>query len=667
MHFSGYHPRCPCGNVDRKDITCRCGEHVVSQKLDFKKHLNDKQLEAVSSSDGPVLVVAGAGSGKTRTIVYRVAWLVQHGINPSSILLMTFTRKAAQEMLSRASQLIETELFDVAGGTFHSTANLALRRYAHHIGMESSYSIMDQGDMVDAIEFIRKNILPGGNQGKGFPRARTIAEIISRASGTDAGIEQVLRERHPQFLTFAPHVEQIRILFQDHKRTNRLMDYDDLLLNFKALLENSETARIELSLRWKYILVDEYQDTNTLQAQIIRALAFMHDNVMAVGDDSQSIYSFRGADFRNIMEFPNLFPGTRVIRLEQNYRSTAPILHLTNAIIARAATGYPKKLFTEKVTGQMPVGFRPWGERDQSQIVANLVKDSLRKGIRLSQIAVLFRAGFHSFDLEAELARSGIPFTKYGGFKFMESQHIKDVLAHLRVLHNQRDRLSWMRILAILPGVGMKTAAKLAQTLSETNDLSLCKDLVPSSKKFKAQFDHLMDTIWNVKISPGTIARKVEEINSYYYPFLQERYDNYPKRMRDLEQLANLTVPYKTLGRFLNEMALEPPDDSASSDRHAKDDRLVLSTIHSSKGLEWHTVCLLWVTEGRIPSPQAEGMDDDMEEERRLLYVATTRARERLIIIAPRISFDRRYGSVEIQLSRFIEDIPNGCIQWYSA
>jgi len=248
----------------------------------------------------------------------------------------------------------------------------------------------------------------------------------------------------------------------------------------------------------------------------------------------------------------------------------------------------------------------------------------------------------------------------------MESQHIKDVLAHLRVMNNHRDRLSWMRILAILPGVGLKTAAKLAQALSDTHDPSQSKDLVPRSKRFKVYFDHLIGTIWNAKIASGTIARKVEEINSYYYPFLQERYDNYPKRMRDLEQLANLTVPYKTLGRFLNEMALEPPDDSASSDRHSNEDRLVLSTIHSAKGLEWHTVCLLWVTEGRIPSPKAEGMDDDMEEERRLLYVATTRARERLIIIAPRISFDRRYGSVEIQLSRFIEDLPSGRIQWNS-
>jgi DNA helicase-2/ATP-dependent DNA helicase PcrA len=638
----------------------------VSQKVDFRKHLNQKQLEAVSRSDGPVLVVAGAGSGKTRTIVYRVAWLVQQGVDPSSILLMTFTRKAAQEMLSRASQLIEMELFDVAGGTFHSTANLALRRYAHYLGIQSSYSIMDQSDIVDAIEFIRKNIVPGGNQGKGFPRSRTIAEILSRAAGTDTGIEQVLKERHPHFLEFIPQIEQIREMFMEHKRTNHLMDYDDLLLNFKALLENSEIARSELSLRWKYILVDEYQDTNTLQAEIVRKLAYEHDNVMAVGDDSQSIYSFRGADFRNIMEFPTLFPGTQVIRLEQNYRSTAPILHLTNSIIARATTGYPKRLFTEKKTGHLPVAFRPWGEREQSQIVTRLVQDSLRQGIGLSEMAVLFRAGFHSFDLEAELARNGIPFTKYGGFKFMESQHIKDVLAHLRVINNHRDRLSWMRILAILPGVGLKTASKLAHALSETLDLTQCKSLVTNSKKFKTHFDHLLNTIWNTKIMAGTIAKKVEEINSYYYPFLQERYDNYPKRMRDLDQLANLTVPYKSLTRFLNEMALEPPDDSASSDRRSQDDKLVLSTIHSAKGLEWHTVCLIWVTEGRIPSPQAEAMDEDLEEERRLLYVATTRARERLIIIAPRISFDRRYGSVEIPLSRFIEDVPHGCIQWCS-
>ncbi|MGB9618037.1 MAG: ATP-dependent helicase, partial [Desulfomonilaceae bacterium] len=320
----------------------------MSRYVDFEKQLNPSQFEAVSVGEGPVLVVAGAGSGKTRTIVYRVAWLVNKGVPPSAILLMTFTRKAAQEMLSRASDLIQTELWDVAGGTFHSTANLVLRRYAKYLQLDPSYAIMDQSDTIAALDHIKKDQGGAGKLPKGFPKSRTIADVISRSSGAESSIEDVLKRRYPHFTEFASLIEQIYESYTAYKRLNNLLDYDDLLIHFKTLLETSVEVREQLSQRWRHILVDEYQDTNPLQGRIVRLLAYAHENVMAVGDDSQSIYSFRGADFRNIMEFPNIFHGTRLIRLEENYRSTQQILHLTNSLIARAATGYPKVLFSNK-------------------------------------------------------------------------------------------------------------------------------------------------------------------------------------------------------------------------------------------------------------------------------------------------------------------------------
>jgi len=574
---------------------------------------------------------------------------------------MTFTRKASQEMLSRASDLIQTELWDVAGGTFHSIANLALRRYGKYLDLDSSYAIMDQGDTIGVLDHIKKDALNTVKLPKAFPKSRTIAEVISRASGAQKKIDDVLRQRHPHFIEFTPDIQKMRDLYVAYKKVNNLLDYDDLLLHFRTLLENSETVREQLSERWKYILVDEYQDTNPLQGQIVRLLAYKHDNVMAVGDDSQSIYSFRGADFRNIMEFPTIFPGARIIKLEENYRSTQQILNLTNSIIGRAVSGYPKVLFSRKKRGEPPNMFQPWNERDQSQLVVRMIKDSIRARVRLSDIAVLFRAGFHSFDLEGELARNRIPFVKYGGVKFSESQHIKDVLAHLRVINNNRDRLSWIRILSLLPGVGARTAAKLAAAISQEMELSGCVQLVPASKRFKPHFDLLIHTLLSVRNEKSDLGAKVEGINRYYHPFLQERFDNYPKRMRELDQLANLIAPYKSLGQFLNDMALDPPDDGDVSEPLEDRERLVLSTIHSAKGLEWHTVFLIWVVEGRIPAPQAEAFEEDLEEERRLVYVATTRARERLFLFAPRLAFDRRRGSVETRLSRFLAEVSDVC------
>lgn len=631
--------------------------------IDYQNDLNAQQLEAVISSSGPVLVIAGAGSGKTRTIVYRVARLVALGVDPSSILLLTFTRKASQEMLWRAAELLDDRVARVSGGTFHSTAYLVLRQYASKLGFDSSFSIMDQADSTDAFEQVKRSLQPVLKDVKGFPRARTIADVVSRSVGSGRGIQEVLESRYSHFVEFSPEIERAQKLYQDYKKANNLMDYDDLLVNLVSLLEDYTDVREEVSERWMNILVDEYQDTNPLQARIVRLMACTHDNVMVVGDDSQSIYSFRGADFKNIMDFPDLFPGTRVIRLEENYRSTRPILDLTNDIISRATCGYPKRLFTKKEGGSPPLAARPWSEREQSSLVVKWVRELHGAAIPLREIAVLFRAGFHSFDLEGELTRNGIPFVKYGGFKFLESLHIKDVLAHLRVVDNPKDRISWIRILRLLPGIGVKTAAKLAKTITE-NGLPLdVACLALTSRSYRTHLESLSTLICGLMNARGTITEKLEEIKRYYFPFLKENYDNYPKRMRDLDYLADLSSNYRSLNRFLTEMALEPPDEDGSAAR-SREDSLVLSTIHSSKGLEWHTVILIWAAEGRIPSPMALNSEMDIEEERRLLYVAMTRARHNLAVVAPQVFHDRRCGQVDVELSRFLSEMPSQRFHW---
>lgn len=630
---------------------------ATSDCIDFGGDLNPSQLEAVTASGGPVLVIAGAGSGKTRTIVYRVAWLVQQGVDPSSILLLTFTRKASEEMLSRAAMLVQGSLAQVAGGTFHSTGNLLLRRYASRLGFDASFSIMDQTDSIDAFDQLRKSLAAPEVDLKSFPRARTIAEVVSRAKGTQTSIRESLEFRYPHFDHAAGMIERIAAEYEAYKRQNNLMDYDDLLLHTIRLLEEHEEVRREISARWGHVLVDEYQDTNRLQARMLVLLASDHGNVMAVGDDSQSIYAFRGADFRNIMEFPNLFPGTRIIKLEENYRSTAPILAVTNRIIERASVGYPKRLYTRRLGGPLPLAARPMDERHQSRFVVQCVRELVEHDIPLREVAVLFRAGYHSFDLETELARNSISFVKYGGFKFVESLHIKDVLAHLRVVANPADRLSWTRVLKILPGIGVKTAMKLAGRIAEHGLPAEAGELLSRGGRQKPELQRLLDLIRGLKEIDEPLSHKVDRVNQYYYPYLMENYDNYPKRIRDLEHLGDLTARYRSLNRFLNDMALEPPDGNGT-DKADRSNSLVLSTIHSAKGLEWHTVILIWAAEGRIPSPMALDSPDEVEEERRLLYVAATRAKHNLVLLAPRTSMDRMRGISEVRVSRFLEEVP---------
>ncbi|TBV79881.1 MAG: ATP-dependent helicase [Desulfobulbaceae bacterium] len=629
---------------------------------DSTAKLNPAQREAVCAPDGPVLVIAGAGSGKTRTLVHRLAYLVERGVAPEGLLLLTFTRKSAQEMIARAGLLLgDASCRRVCGGTFHATANLLLRRYAAHVGYQANFTILDQGDAEGIINLL-KSSLGLGRIGRRFPSRRLISGVLSRAVNTGKTTGDLMEAEYGHLLEFLDDILVIGEHYHKFKLTHGLMDYDDLLVYLRRLLRSHPVVRDELARRFQAILVDEYQDTNPIQAEIVRLLAAPRNNVMAVGDDAQSIYSFRGADFRNIMEFPDHFPGTRVIRLEENYRSTPEILNLSNAIIAPAPEQFHKKLFSRLAGGDRPTLHKARNEGGQARFVVEKIRQLQAQGIADDQIAVLFRSGFHSYKLELELAAHGIAFEKRGGLKLTESAHIKDVLAHFRVLCNPADRLSWNRILLLLDKLGPKTADKIVDGFSIKGESAACeltsgddegpKGIAPhlqvlatyaAGKPWQVGLQKLMKLLDDIQGFESAPLTMLELALAYYQPIFQRLYpDDYPRRQRDLDQLCPLLSAYGDIRDFLVDTALDPPapDPQAGEEKQG---RLVLSTVHSAKGLEWDSVFIIHLAEGKFPSSQAEGVEQH-EEERRLLYVAATRAKRNLYLSFPGevAGFDRR-------------------------
>ena len=637
----------------------RPDDEAMPRKLsiDYRAALNSQQLAAVTAGEGPSLVIAGAGSGKTRTLVYRVAYLIDSGIDPSNILLLTFTRKSAQEMLARVGDLIGARSQRVCGGTFHSVANLLLRRYGRSIGVEPGFTILDRGDAEDLIALIRAQL--GLNEkDKRFPRKGTIMEMLSKCENTLRSLDEIILD---EFGHFADHIEDLGRLqkaYQAAKRQKQLLDYDDLLVMLRQLLLLDEVARTTISRQYRYILVDEYQDTNRLQAEVIRQLASTHNNVMVVGDDSQSIYGFRGATFKNIMEFPTLFLGTTMYKLEENYRSTQPILNLANCIIDEAAEKYTKRLFTRKIDGPLPALVEAAGENTQSRFIAQKILELREEGVQLSEVAVLFRSSFHSFDLEIELSRKGLPFIKRGGVKFIETSHVKDLLAHVRVIANPLDTVSWHRVLMLVEGVGPKKAQDLLATLVKSDKpVQTLREVTGRSSVGLKSLANTLESLSGAEdLRPANLVSQAYE---YYLPILKEQYDDYPKRIRDLDHLQTIAEGYPGVDEFLADLALEPPDGSAvgvdASDRD--DERMVLSTIHSAKGLEWQCVFVIWVVDGRFPSVYSFVADDELEEERRLFYVAVTRAKRHLFLTYPINVFDKGSGMLLSKPSRFLDPV----------
>ncbi|MCC6767021.1 MAG: ATP-dependent helicase [Deltaproteobacteria bacterium] len=634
-------------------------------RIPYADELNPRQLEAVTTLDGPVLVVAGAGSGKTRTLVYRVARLVESGVPPGQILLLTFTRKAAEEMLRRASGLVGGSCAQVAGGTFHSFAHQALRRYASDVGLTASFSILDRGDSEDVIGLVRGELALDRKERR-FPRKQTLGEIFSMAVNKGTTVADLVEAAYPHLVEDLPDLLRVYARYTEFKEAKQLLDYDDLLVRLRnALLERTALAA-RLGRQYRYLMVDEYQDTNALQADIVRLLAAPHGNVMVVGDDAQSIYAFRGADFRNILGFPTLFPGTRVVTLDQNYRSTPSILDLANEVINRAPHRYTKNLFSERPSsGETPGLVQALTEPEQSRFVAQRILELREEGVPLQDIAVLFRSSFHSFDLELELGRRDIPFVKRGGFRFIETAHVKDVLAHLRVVANPSDAVSWNRILLLLDGIGPKKAGEILAALAGSTPWERRAE-VRLRGASAAELERLASLLGEVARTPNP-GEQVSRVLAYYEPVLRRVYrDDYPKRERDLEHFATIALRYRATGQLLADMALEPPTDSVGGVLAAdgEDEGMVtLSTIHSAKGLEWHTVFVLWAADGRFPSMYTVRDDADLEEERRLMYVALTRAKDLLYLTYPIEIWDRGVGVVLGKPSRFVADVDESILE----
>ena len=632
-----------------------------------RRALNAAQFEAVSCLNGPVLVIAGAGSGKTRTLVYRVAYLLEQGIAPDNILLLTFTRRAAQEMLWRACRLHNESCRQVTGGTFHAIANLLLRRYGRHIGYSSDFTILDRSDAEGIVNILKSSLALSG-AGKRFPSNRVIIGIISGAVNKALPLADLVLEQYSHLAEFLDDIIRLQEHYAVFKRDHGLMDYDDLLVNWEGLLTGVPEIREEISRRFAYIMVDEYQDTNHIQARIVRQLAHTHDNVMVVGDDSQSIYSFRGANFRNIMDFPKVFPGTRIIKLEENYRSAQPILTLANGIIAQAAEKFTKTLFTRIEGAAKPALFGGRDESEEARFVVEKILARRAAGTPLREMAVLFRSGFHSYKLEMELASRHIPFEKRGGLKLTESAHIKDMLSYFRVLVNPRDMLSWHRILLLLDKIGPKTAQKIVAAVKAAAEPLAVLQAYPAGERFQKGLAALAAALASVKAPELSPAARFDLLLDYYLPVFERiYYDDYPKRRKDLEQLRVIISGYDDLQTFVADAALDPPEAAAEAGPDGADsDRLILSTVHSAKGLEWDTVFIISLAEGKFPHGNTLP-GEQYEEERRLLYVAVTRAKHHLFFSYPRqvMSPDRRFYPAAI--SPFLAEITTGLFETVQA
>src|SRR6476660_1931467 len=503
---------------------------------DFAAELNPQQAAAATHGDGPLLIIAGAGTGKTRTLVYRVAHLIERGVAAERILLLTFTRRAAQEMLSRAERLVGGNSRNVHGGTFHATAHRLLRRYGGAAGLPKDFTIMDQGDSEDLMQLSRAQ-LGYASKGKRFPKKETLQYVYSRHINTGVSVEDIVRDSYPQFVDYLEDFGKIYSDYTRRKAERNLVDYDDLLLFWALMLEASPELGTKISGLYDHILVDEYQDTNVLQARILRGMCKTHSNISVVGDDAQSIYSFRGANFRNILDFPKQFPGATVVALEQNYRSTQPILNVTNTLISRAAERFTKNLFTVRTGGELPWLVAARDEQQQTQFVVVRILE-LHEGTPLNHIAVLFRAGYMSADLEIDRTKRKIPFEKWGGLKFLEAAHVKDVLALLRILENPRDEVSWYRILMLLPGIGDVTARAAIDLMAQMAwDSRAFGQYRPPSRARDAHTE-LVALLDQLRATPlvdlASVGGDIARVRQLYDGLLREKYDNIEPRLADL-------------------------------------------------------------------------------------------------------------------------------------
>lgn len=686
-----------------KKYVIKRDEGSLREKLTrYREELNAEQFRVVTAKPNAALVVAGAGTGKTRTITYRVAYLIEQGVSPQKILLATFTNRAAREMLRRVEILTGSQnVHRIWGGTFHRIANLILRRHAVSIGYDSSYSILDSED---AKEFVNVCIDEAGidTKAKRFPKAEVIQDIISYANNTDKPIEDVIIKKYPYFEMLTQQIKRVDLIFQERKRERNVMDYDDLLLNWKRLLvEKPEIANVYAE-QFEHILVDEYQDTNKLQAEIIDLLAVKHRNVMVVGDDAQSIFAWRGAEFTNIYEFPERYPEAVTYKLETNYRSTPEILGLANTSIACNRKQFPKMLQAVKKSREFKPALIPCSNvEQQSAFIASRILELRDEGVSLEEIAVMYRSHYHSLELQLELTRRNIPYRVQSGVRFFEQAHLKDVISYLRIIVNPRDELAWKRILKMIPSVGNATANKIyeAMVLSEppavaggltrtSKNLASNDKLQPSatadgsdklrltlptslnrlqSKQSWQEFVKLLELLTTDE-NRNNPAKQIELIlTNGYEQHLLETFENAEARLEDLRQLVLYASRYDSTENFLSELALlsterfKEPTGITGEDviqGGEEDELLTLTSVHQAKGLEWKAVFIIWAAEGKFPSPRSLREIDSEEEERRLWYVALTRAQDELYLTYPLMMVDYSRQTVLQKPSRFIMECP---------
>ena len=625
-------------------LTTRTASGQVERDPGWLDGLNPQQVEAVTHGDGPLLIVAGAGTGKTRTLAHRVAYLLSKGIRPEGILLLTFTRRAAREMLKRAVAAAPSPVSakGVWGGTFHAVGNRLLRIHCASIGLSEDFTIMDRADAEGLLDVVRNDLSLASTDGR-FPRKSTCLEIYSRRVNGDEALNTVLKRYFPWCEPWQQELKDLFLAYVERKQRLNVLDYDDLLLYWRFLVEEHQVAEA-IEGRFDHILVDEYQDTNKTQALILEGMRRSNQNITVVGDDAQSIYSFRSATVENMLEFPDRFGGTKVVRLEQNYRSTAPILSTTNRLIAQSSRGYSKELWCEQSGGQRPQLITCSDENDQDDTVIENVLRHYEQGIRLNQQAVLFRASSHSTSLELTLNRKNIPYHKYGGLRFLESTHVKDLICILRVVVNPRDEVAWFRVLQLLKGVGPAGASSAVRHLAENRfDPSAIDTFAfpPSATEGAAELATLLHDIHEVnQLGPSA---QIDRVLLFYTPILERTHDNPGPRIADLDHLAQLATSAESTHQFLADLVLDPPTSTGdlAGPPVLDEDWLVLSTIHSAKGLEWDVVQIIHAADGCLPSDMATGSTGEIDEELRLTYVATTRAREFLYVLWPLRYFHR--------------------------
>ncbi|MEY2480369.1 MAG: ATP-dependent helicase UvrD/PcrA [Verrucomicrobiota bacterium] len=657
-----------------RQYTLQRAPRSTSIHIDYAAELNEQQLAAVTASPGPLLVIAGAGSGKTRTLTYRVAYLLENGIDPRNILLLTFTNKAARQMLDRVANLLPVDASGLWGGTFHSIGNRMLRRHGSALGYSSGFTIMDREDQKDLINTV---VTSAGIDPKEirFPKGDVLAEIFSFTVNTERPLEQLLAEKFPYFLPLLEQISDVHSRYEKKKKTINSMDFDDLLEKTLSMLRQHEHIAAFYRRQFQFILVDEYQDTNKIQADLIDTLACDHRNVMVVGDDAQSIYSWRGANFQNILEFPKRYPDAQVFKIEMNYRSVPEILAVANAAIAANEKQFRKQLAPTRPSNAVKPAVVALNDgSEQAQFVAQRILELRDENVDLNDIAVLYRAHYHAIELQLELSRRGIPYQITSGVRFFEQAHIKDVAAFIRFVANPRDEVAFKRMVKLLPGVGNRSADNLWRTwensLNERGEITSWSERLASmnvtarTKKSWQQLAHTLD-----EIAPGGQPNPPSEmitsiVEAIYDDYAKANFTNYELRREDLNQLAAFARQFKDVHEFLSQLALISNVDAEAAPNQTADSEAVnLSSVHQAKGLEYHTVFVIWLSDGMFPSTRSLETRDAIEEERRLFYVAITRARDELYLTFPQMRLNAGYGDVFQRPSRFLKEIPTQLLE----